>query len=121
MQAAVDNSRKKRIAVSGKRQITIPVEFYHQLGIESEVECYVRNGNLIIRPMSFEVSGEFAEQILADLIGQGLQGPALLQRFKQTNRAIRPAVEQLITEADDIASGKTKGANMKDVFGSEAD
>lgn len=121
MQAAVDNHRKKRIAVSGKRQITIPIEFYNQLGIENEVECYVRNGNLIIRPMSLEVSGEFAEQILADLIGQGLQGTALLQHFKQTNRAIRPAVEQMITEADDIASGKAKGATMKDVFGSEAD
>jgi bifunctional DNA-binding transcriptional regulator/antitoxin component of YhaV-PrlF toxin-antitoxin module len=112
---------KKRIAVSGKRQITIPIEFFSQLGIEKEVECYVRNGSLIIRPAVPETSGEFAEQILADLIAQGFQGDALFQRFKQTNRAVRPAVEKMLAEADDIASEKTTGATLADVFGSEDD
>ena len=121
MQADMENKMRKRIAVSGKRQITIPIEFYNQLGIENEVECYVKNGNLIIRPAAPATNGEFAEQILADLIGQGLQGDELLQRFVQTNRAVRPAVETMLAEADDIASGKTKGATMADVFGSEND
>jgi bifunctional DNA-binding transcriptional regulator/antitoxin component of YhaV-PrlF toxin-antitoxin module len=112
---------RKRIAVSGKRQITIPIEFFNQLGIENEVECYIRNGSLIIRPAAIETNGEFAEQILTDLIGQGLQGDALLQRFKQTNRAVRPAVERMLVEADDIASGKSAGATMADVFGSGND
>ena len=112
---------KKRIAVSGKRQITIPIEFFSQLGIEKEVECYIGNGSLIIRPAIPETNGEFAEQILADLIAQGFQGDALLQRFKQTNRSVRPAVGRMLAEADDIASGKTTGATLADVFGSEND
>ncbi|MDR0898663.1 MAG: AbrB/MazE/SpoVT family DNA-binding domain-containing protein [Oscillospiraceae bacterium] len=110
---------RKRIAVSGKRQITIPMEFFTQLGIDKEVECYVRNGSMIIKPAATESGGEFAEQILADLIAQGLQGDALMARFKEMNRAMRPAIERLIEEADDIASGKIASATMDQVFGGE--
>ncbi|MDD3337123.1 MAG: AbrB/MazE/SpoVT family DNA-binding domain-containing protein [Eubacteriales bacterium] len=118
MQAITEkNMIKKRISVSGKRQITIPIEFFSQLGIDKEVECYVRNGSLIVRPATAEGGGEFAEQILADLIAQGLQGNELMERFKQVNRATRPAVEAMILQADDIASGKTASATMSDLFG----
>jgi len=112
---------KKRIAVSGKRQITIPIEFFNQLGIEKEVECRVQEGNLIICRAIPEAHGEFAEQILADLIAQGLQGEELMKQFRQINRAIRPAVEELLADADRAASGKARLAGMSDVFGSEND
>lgn len=112
---------KKRIAVSGKRQITIPIEFFSKLGIEKEVECYVQDGNLIIRRASPETQSEFAEQILAELITQGLHGEELMKQFRQMNRAIRPAVEEMIAEADRAASKKAELASMSDVFGSESD
>ena len=64
---------KKRISVSQKRQITIPIEFFNRIGIEKEVECYVQNNTIVIRPVR-ESGGEFDEQILADLISQGLSG-----------------------------------------------
>jgi bifunctional DNA-binding transcriptional regulator/antitoxin component of YhaV-PrlF toxin-antitoxin module len=70
---------KKRISVSQKRQITIPMEFYNSLGIDKEVECYVQNNAIVIRPVR-ESSGEFDEQILADLIAQGLSGQELLDQ-----------------------------------------
>lgn len=41
---------KKRILVSQKRQITIPIEFYNDVGIEKEVECYIQNNAIVIRP-----------------------------------------------------------------------
>ncbi|MEG0494057.1 MAG: AbrB/MazE/SpoVT family DNA-binding domain-containing protein [Clostridia bacterium] len=110
---------KKRIAVSGKRQITIPIEFFNQLGIDKEVECYVRNGSMVIRPAATETSGEFAEQILADLLAQGLQGKDLMERFRQINRSIRPAAQKLIEEADSIAAGKAPFASMEQLFGGE--
>ena len=120
MQHAMEGATmKKRVTVSGKRQITIPAEFFRQLGIDKEVECYVRNGSLIIRPATTESGGEFAEQILADLIAQGLQGNELMERFKQVNRSMRPAAERLIAEANDIASGKTSSATMEQIFGGE--
>ncbi len=112
---------KKRIAVSGKRQITIPIEFYNQLGIENEVECYLQGESLIIRRAIPEAHREFAEQILADLIAQGLQGEELMKQFRLINRSIRPAVEELLADADKAASGKARLVGMSDVFGSEND
>lgn len=112
---------KKRIAVSGKRQITIPIEFYNKLGIEKEVECYVQDGSLIIRRASPETNGDFSEQILAELVTQGLNGDELLTKFRKINRAIRPAVEELIAEADKAAAKKAELASLSEVFGSESE
>ncbi len=109
--------RKKRIAVSGKRQITIPIDFFNQLGIEEEVECYVQDGSLIIRRAAPETNGEFAEQILADLIAQGLHGEELMKHFRQVNRAVRPAVTEMIAEADRAALKRAELASMNDIFG----
>jgi len=111
---------KKRISVSKKRQITIPVEFYNSVGIEKEVECYVQNNSIVIRPVR-ESSGEFDEQILADLIAQGFSGQELLDKFKETRRQIRPAVERLLDEARLAAQGATPSNTYDDVFGQEAD
>jgi hypothetical protein len=72
-----------------------------------------------LRPAAPESSGEFAEQILADLIAQGLQGDALMARFKEMNRAIHPAIARMMEEADEIASGKIASATMDQVFGGE--
>lgn len=121
MQIFTGTVHKKRIAVSGKRQITIPIEFYNQLGIEREVECYVKNGCMIVRPASEAANGAFAEEILRDLIEQGLSGEALLAQFKQANRGIRPAVERMIAEADAIGAGEVSAADMRSVFGEASD
>lgn len=109
---------KKRISVSRKRQITIPIEFYNSLGIEREVECFIQNNALVIRPVR-EYSGEFDEQILADLISQGLSGKELLEKFKEMRRKVRPAVERLLDEAHLAAAGKTQFFTYNDVFGTE--
>lgn len=111
---------KKRISVSQKRQITIPIEFYNSVGIDKEVECYVQNNTIVIRPVR-DSGGEFDEQILADLIAQGLSGQELLDKFKETRRQIRPAVERLLDEARLAAKGKASSNSYEDIFGSEAD
>ena len=109
---------KKRIAVSKKRQITIPIDFYNSVGIDKEVECYVQNNSIVIRPVQ-ESSGEFDEQILADLISQGLTGQELLDKFKETRRQIRPAVERLQDDARLAAQGQAPSSNYEDVFAPE--
>lgn len=110
----------KRISVSQKRQITIPIEFYNSVGIDKEVECYVQNDTIVIRPVR-ESSGEFDEQILADLIEQGLSGQELLGKFKETRRQVRPAVERLLDEAQRAAQNEVPSNTYEDVFGSEAE
>jgi len=64
-------------------------------------------------------SGEFAEQILKELIERGLSGEELLKEFKQKQAEIRPAVEKMIAEAGEVAEGKAKSYSYNELFGSE--
>ena len=45
----------------------------------------------------------------------------LLDKFKETRRQIRPAVERLLDEARLAAQGHTSSETYEDIFGSEAD
>ena len=112
---------KKTVSISSKRQITIPQKFFTALGFANEAECFLRGSELIIRPVKSVPSGEFAEQILADLISQGLSGDELLKEFKIMQSKIRPAVEAMLSEAEEIAHGNGEFYTMEDVFGSEED
>ena len=120
MQATMERGmNKRRISVSAKRQITIPIEFFKKLGIGKEVECYMDGDQMIVRAVEPERSGEFAEEILADLIAQGYQGNDLMERFRKMNRSISSAASGLIEEADKIAAGEVASATMADLFGEE--
>ena len=110
---------RKVLSISSKRQITIPQKFYQLLGFEDEAECVVRGDALIIRPIKTVAGGEFAEQILSDLIKEGLSGEELLAEFKKRQAQIRPAAEKLLAQAEDIAAGKAGYATYEDVFGTE--
>ena len=116
MDAAINE--KKIVSISSKRQITIPQKFFAMLGFDTEAECVVRGNELVIRPARHNSGGEFAEQILADLIGRGLSGNELLSAFKETQAKIRPAVEAMIAEAD---SADGKRYFYDDVFNDDDD
>ncbi|NYB75224.1 MULTISPECIES: AbrB/MazE/SpoVT family DNA-binding domain-containing protein [Sedimentibacter] len=112
---------KKRISISAKRQITIPRKFYEMLGFENEAECIVKENELILRPVRETNSGEFAEQILSDLIKQGFQGEELLNKFKETQRKIRPAVEKMLKDAERAAEGEGNYFTYNDIFCKKAE
>ena len=107
----------KKVSISSKRQITIPQKFFTLLGFNTEAECIMRGNELVLRPVKENTSGEFAEQILADLIRQGYSGEELLEKFKQTQRKIRPAVEAMLAEADRVAESKSGGYSLENRFG----
>lgn len=112
---------KRRIRISSKRQITIPAKYYDSLGLSDEVDCICTDDMLIFLPVKREDSA-FSEEILADLIQQGYTGKQLLAEFKRVNRQVRPAVEQIIKEADALAKKATsKGYKdpTDDIFGSQ--
>ncbi len=110
---------RKIISVSGKRQVTIPQKYFEALGFGNEAECILQNNAIVIRPIKESTGSEFSEQILTDLIAQGLSGQELLEKFKEINKKIAPAMNKLISEADSIANGDKKGATMTDIFGAE--
>lgn len=109
----------KKVTISAKRQITIPQKFFALLGFENEAECTIRGNELVLRPVRSNAGGEFAEQILADLINRGYSGKELLKKFKEEQKKIRPAVEAMMAEADEIAAGKGKYSTYDDIFGTE--
>lgn len=111
----------KRISVSKKRQITIPQRFFEQLNIGDEVECIMTNTEIIIRPVRHET--EFAEEILKDLVAQGLQGEQLLTEFRNTRAKIRPAVKKMIEEAEQLAEqlNGTGDDQMNQIFSDTED
>lgn len=109
----------KKVSISSKRQITIPQKFFTLLGFNTEAECIMRGNELVLRPIKNNTSGEFAEQILADLIRQGYSGEELLEKFKQAQKEVRPAVEAMLADADRIVESKSGGYSLEDVFGTE--
>lgn len=102
----------KRIKVSSKRQITIPQQFYDALDIGDEVLCYKRGGEIVLRPVSRDPG--FAEYILKDLIEQGYEGHELLEKFRETQKKIRPAVIRMLEEAEKQAEAVRDHPDWKD-------
>lgn len=109
----------KKVSISAKRQITIPQKFFTLLGFDDEAECVVRGNELVIRPVRNNSGGEFAEQILADLIAEGLNGDELLKKFKETQKKVRPAIEEMLEDASKAAMSEGGFETYSDVFGSE--
>ena len=110
---------RKTIHISGKRQITIPQKYFEALGFGKEAECILQNNMILIKPVRENAGGEFAEQILADLIAQGYSGEVLLKKFKEEQKKVRPAVEKIIEKAKEAAKGNGDFYTYDDVFGSE--
>ena len=106
---------RKIINVTGKRQITIPIKFYEHLRFGKEVECFLSNDAVIIRPLSTS-DDNFTMEILKDLVAQGYKGNELIEKFAQQRGHIQKAIGALINEADEIATGKRKRITSRDVF-----
>ena len=79
----------------------------------------MRGNELVIRPAKTNTGGEFAEQILADLIAQGYSGNELLDHFKKAQGQVRPAVEAMIVEAEHVAASESEYMSYEDVFDGE--
>ncbi len=111
---------KRRIHISSKRQITIPVKYYESMGLSHEVDCVYANGMIILLPVRNE-GAAFAVEILRDLLEQGYSGEQLLREFERVSNQIRPAVEKLIEEADALARAASKDYvdRTDDIFGSD--
>ena len=110
---------RKTIRISEKRQLTIPQKFFEALGFSTEAECILRGNEIVLRPDREQGGGEFAEQILADLIAQGFSGDQLLTEFKKMQKKVRPAVEVMLTQAEQAARGESESSSYEDVFGTE--
>ncbi len=115
-----DYMETKKISVSNKRQITIPATYYEKLGIEKEVECLLVEDQIIIRPVR-KSGGEFATEILKDLVENGYDGEELIKKFIEMNKRVRPAIVNMIAETDERAKNLKGTGDEKtaELFGEE--
>ena len=116
--SALENTAMERkiINITGKRQVTIPLRFYERLRFGKEVECVLTDNAIVLRPLSNSDDG-FTMEILKDLVSQGYSGDELLTKFAEQRANIRKAIDIMINEADEIATGKRKGATTEELFG----
>ena len=119
IEKGIPTVEKKIVSISSKRQMTIPQKYFAALGFSDQAECLMRGSELVIRPIKEASSGEFAEQILAELIAEGFAGEALLSEFKRRQANVRPAVERMIDEAELAAHGQGEYFTYDDIFGAE--
>ena len=111
--------KPKRISVSSKRQITIPLEYCKALNIENEVECIMKNNSIIIRPVIDTTQDNFADLILEDLIKEGYKGKELLQEYKKRKEKLRYAINEIQNEADKVAEDEAPYKTMDEIFNEE--
>ena len=109
---------RKIISVSQKRQITIPLKFFKQLGLETEVECFVKDDTIVIRPFH-NTHDDFSVEILKDLVAKGVSGDELVRQFEVETKNIRTAIGNMTAEAERIATGESPAATFDDVFGED--
>ena len=69
--------------------------------------------------MKIQSDSCFSEQILEELIAEGLSGDELLKKFKEKQRNVRPAVENMLREAQNAASDSGEYLSYDDVFSAE--
>ena len=110
---------QKKVTITSKRQFTIPQKYYTELGFDKEAVCIMGDGFLIIQPTAQVPSGEFAEQILADLIAEGFAGQELLDEFKSRQAKVRPGVKAMLEAAKTVAQGNGEYSIYADIFGTE--
>lgn len=115
LQKNAPTADRRIVSISSKRQITIPLKYFKLLGFGGEAECTIRGNELVISPVKPASNGEFAEEILADLIHQGLSGEELLSAFKAAQAKVRPAVEAMLQEAERAAKGEGEFYTMEDI------
>ena len=61
-------------------------------------------------------SSEFDDLILKELIDEGYSGYELLDEFRVRQAKVRPAVEAMLEEAENVARGKSEFYTKEDVF-----
>lgn len=90
---------EKYVRITGKRQVTIPKEFFDQLGMGNILRAYIERGRLVLEPVRVEDPMDFSQEIINDLADEGLTGEELKREFARRREGLLAAMNELVTEA----------------------
>lgn len=110
-------SRKLRFSKTGNPAVEKSYSTHYTVNKNSKIQK--KQTKVSVRPESSESGGEFAEQILSELIKEGFSGEELHKESKIRHAKIRPAVESMLEAARKAAEGIGEYSTVEEVFGSE--
>ncbi|HLR43480.1 MAG TPA: AbrB/MazE/SpoVT family DNA-binding domain-containing protein [Pseudogracilibacillus sp.] len=109
---------KKEIAISAKRQMTIPKEFYDKLEFGNQVICEVVDDYLVIKRK--KQPHDFSEEILNDLIKEGYEaGEELVKEFSYRKEQMAQAAERMIEKERDHQTYENVEELFDEIFSKE--
>ena len=91
------------IKISSKRQITIPIDCYRELGFDNYALVTWTDRGIEIQPIATEDESA-AVAVLRMLVSQGLEGDELVEAFASASAKIA-STKQLLAEAE-VAAGR---------------
>ncbi|WP_074954025.1 AbrB/MazE/SpoVT family DNA-binding domain-containing protein [Alicyclobacillus macrosporangiidus] len=90
---------EKYVRITGKRQVTIPKDFFDQLRMGSVLRAYVEDGRLVMEPVRVEDPMDFTQEIINDLADEGLTGEELKKEFARRREGMLAAMKKLVEES----------------------
>lgn len=103
----------KIIKISSRKQITIPQAYYEKLGLGKNVECILKDNEIVLRPLD-KGNDDYSDLILEDLLKQGYRDDKeLLEKFREAKGKIRLAAQSMIEHT--VNTAKNDPRDRKEV------
>ena len=97
----------KRVKISSKRQITIPVDAFKRHGFTEYALLTETPDGLVIQPIhSIEDDGEITMMLLRYLVESGCEGEELLSKFEEMRPQFTSYYKTIEQSELDIAEGR---------------
>ena len=104
------SERREIIALSGTGELTVPKWLCEAAGVAEEAECFIRNNEIIIRPIKTNVEDYMEVLLIKDLRDSGLRDEKLSEEYMRLRAAFYDAVHKLIAYGiSAFESGETAG------------
>jgi bifunctional DNA-binding transcriptional regulator/antitoxin component of YhaV-PrlF toxin-antitoxin module len=111
----------KKITVTGKRQITIPKNFFDHLGIGTAVAAYLREGGIFLKPIRDEketIAEIDTREIVHQAIAEGLTGDELADEIARRVGELNKLLDRRIQEFEsDLTDDSVDDGEVDDYHG----
>lgn len=97
----------RRVKVSSKRQITIPVDIYERQGFSDYALISEAPDGIVVQPFNLaDEDEELTIRLLRHLMSKGLEGEDLLAQYAELKPKFASYAKAIKRSEDDIAHGR---------------
>ena len=88
---------RKTIRISGKRQVTIPLEFYEKLHFNNRAHCYLTDDAIVLCPLP-EFYEDPTSLAFNKLFSEGFRGDDLMSRLDEEREKAMVEMARMVNE-----------------------